>query len=748
MLLAVCMLAGVVSDGSMVYAQEENDSLLQVSDEADTESYDPIRTADESETAGGTEAVTDIAQQMIIETEEEMKAAAGDEAASESDTVELPTGLLEIESIEVGEIDEEEIFDLTDVNSEEWSDFHGSAAYLSEWDSYSSNYFYNLLSEEKRALWDALDAACTQLLISTDTAEYDGGLAVYYVPFVSYGTLQKREATYVAYMFRYLNPQYYFLNTKLLTGTANGDKYMTFGVYTAFADGTARNTATRNVKAQVDAWKQIANAYATDAEKVKVLHDLIVENVEYNNAIIDSNFDEDTAYSQSAYSVFCTDLTVCAGYAQAFEMMCNAVGIDCVAVTSSSHEWNKVRIDDSWYNVDCTWADQSTWIDYEFFERNDAYYDSGSYYSVNMHTEESYWEGYLPTCSLDSGATSTNPGRLPVISSTTSAPVIAAELTEGGYLVSLSDATANAVIYYTLDGTTPSPAATKSYRYSAPFVVDSTCTLKAIAVRDTYWDSSVTSQTIEVCSTSSAFLTGKAKFVALLYENVLERYAEQFEIDSWVEELNNGKTGTEVAYGFLFSAELQNKNYNNEDYVEVLYQSLMGRASDAAGKADWVQHLSNGVSRTYVFKQFTDSDEFTNLCSDYGIRKGTQELSEARDQNYYVTSFVARNYTEFLQRSYDADGLNYWCAAINGREKTMQEIAYGFVFSQECTNKGLSNADYVEMLYRGCFDRDSDAAGKADWVSGLDSGALTREEVFYGFANSQEFANMVSSYGL
>ncbi len=103
---------------------------------------------------------------------------------------------------------------------------------------------------------------------------------------------------------------------------------------------------------------------------------------------------------------FCTDLTVCAGYSQAFEMMCNGSGIDAVAVTSYYHEWNKVRLNDSWYNVDCTWDDADGTIYYGYFERSDNYYDTVNYSSYVFHAEEDIWEGYLPACTIDSGATS------------------------------------------------------------------------------------------------------------------------------------------------------------------------------------------------------------------------------------------------------------------------------------------------------------------------------------------------------
>ena len=51
------------------------------------------------------------------------------------------------------------------------------------------------------------------------------------------------------------------------------------------------------------------------------------------------------------------------------------------------------------------------------------------------------------------------------------------------------------------------------------------------------------------------------------------------------------------------------------------------------------------------------------------------------------------------------------------------------------------------MLYNLCLGRASEAAGKADWVGRLEQGT-SREEVYWGFANSQEFENIIASYGL
>ena len=51
----------------------------------------------------------------------------------------------------------------------------------------------------------------------------------------------------------------------------------------------------------------------------------------------------------------------------------NAAGVRSVVTFSDGHAWNKVNIDDgAWYAVDVTWADQKTWICYNFYNKSDA----------------------------------------------------------------------------------------------------------------------------------------------------------------------------------------------------------------------------------------------------------------------------------------------------------------------------------------------------------------------------------------
>ena len=117
---------------------------------------------------------------------------------------------------------------------------------------------------------------------------------------------------------------------------------------------------------------------------------------------------------------------------------------------------------------------------------------------------------------------------------------------------------------------------------------------------------------------------GVTSFIQRLYTLCLNRKADVAGMNDWAAGLNSKqKDGAHVAYGFFFSTEFTNRKLSNEDYVEVLYKVLLGRASDSKGKADWVAQLKAGKSRLEIFRGFAHSQEFEKICAEYGIVRGT-----------------------------------------------------------------------------------------------------------------------------
>ncbi len=116
-------------------------------------------------------------------------------------------------------------------------------------------------------------------------------------------------------------------------------------------------------------------------------------------------------------------------------------------------------------------------------------------------------------------------------------------------------------------------------------------------------------------------------FVTRFYTLCLEREPDQLGLYGWVSNLKNQyMNGAQIAEQFFFGVEFIDKNVSDEVYVELLYNTLMGRAADAEGKSGWLYQLDNGfMTREDVMKSFIESSEFTGICGNYGITRGSLE---------------------------------------------------------------------------------------------------------------------------
>lgn len=131
---------------------------------------------------------------------------------------------------------------------------------------------------------------------------------------------------------------------------------------TSTGNKAAINNAINDAKTALSA--EPYNIDAADMKgKVTAIHNYICDTITYADG------DLTPRLYQTAYSgLVAPKTTVCAGYAKAFKLLCNAYGIPCVLVSGTgtgtsgipeAHMWNYVKMEDKkWYAVDCTWDDQ------------------------------------------------------------------------------------------------------------------------------------------------------------------------------------------------------------------------------------------------------------------------------------------------------------------------------------------------------------------------------------------------------
>lgn len=108
--------------------------------------------------------------------------------------------------------------------------------------------------------------------------------------------------------------------------------------------------------------------------------------------------------------------------------------------------------------------------------------------------------------------------------------------------------------------------------------------------------------------------------IASLYQQVLGRQADVDGFQYWASIFDNGDTIGAIATSFVRSSEYFNNTSNvwdamsNEQKIETFYQLMLGRASDAAGKAYWMDAINNGMSIEDIAGSFVVSAEMQGIC--------------------------------------------------------------------------------------------------------------------------------------
>lgn len=296
---------------------------------------------------------------------------------------------LELEQVEITEEDLQSSF-----TEEEEAEI--ARTYGASWASYGSRYYYNLLSAQKRSLYDNMYNACmTFLTTQQDSASCTMSSGVYgRTDYFDYTGLSEDELLEVVYLFTISNPQFYFIRgTAAVGGYSGGRDYVALVLYPEYISGTSRAEATTQFSNKVNNWLKTVQAQPNDYEKAKKAHDIVCDSVVYDN------YGDWSRHQSSATAVF-DGITVCAGYSQLFSLLCNASGVQSICVTSLEHEWNQVYVYGAWYVVDCTWDDMddsnggSTW-NYDYFCKSDQAISEG------YHVVEDYLVPYRPACYSD-----------------------------------------------------------------------------------------------------------------------------------------------------------------------------------------------------------------------------------------------------------------------------------------------------------------------------------------------------------
>lgn len=97
-----------------------------------------------------------------------------------------------------------------------------------------------------------------------------------------------------------------------------------------------------------------------------------------------------------------------------------------------------------------------------------------------------------------------------------------------------------------------------------------------------------------------------------IYKAAFNRQPDADGLGFWIANMDAGVTLTEAAQGFLASTEFQQlygSNPTNEQFIDLLYENVLQREADQSGYDFWINAMNGGVSRAQVLAEFSESPE-------------------------------------------------------------------------------------------------------------------------------------------
>lgn len=263
--------------------------------------------------------------------------------------------------------------------------------------SYAHGYYYQYLTGKERIVYDEFVEACENFM---DDA------------IVDYITVDEYINVYDA--FRYDHPEFYWVDfTRFLNNRISyfqGDGYCKVYFNVPYDAREVYSQLLANADNIVYSAYAYANGCKDEYLMAKYFFDYLSENNRYGRGAGDHN--------QTATGALVYGESVCAGYADAFKLLCDRAGIDCITVVgytldedgnaaASYHAWNQVSIYGQSYWVDATWGDSEyrdnyliSCPDYSYFLATDVFLQDhvadGTFHNQDM---VSHFCAAFPQCS-------------------------------------------------------------------------------------------------------------------------------------------------------------------------------------------------------------------------------------------------------------------------------------------------------------------------------------------------------------
>lgn len=225
----------------------------------------------------------------------------------------------------------------------------------------SSQYIFNSLTDKERPVFNRMYSGANNYKYS-----------------IRVGGMKEKEFSDLCMKFYSCGSEMFYISGVIkyrVSGSGNiSECYFNYDYYT----GSANNMREELSKKEDEILSGITDSM-TDVEKIRYIHDYLIENITY---------DADALDCDNVYGALIKQRTHCQGFSKSVCCLCDKLGIESMLVTGNAggpHMWNMVKVGGKWYNLDVTWDDP----DFGGRKFDDYFLISDSTISMT-HTKDNY----------------------------------------------------------------------------------------------------------------------------------------------------------------------------------------------------------------------------------------------------------------------------------------------------------------------------------------------------------------------
>lgn len=239
-------------------------------------------------------------------------------------------------------------------------------------------YFYNQLEDQAQTIYKAFETNKEDMKTGTYKVELGSSFSSLLKESNGQEQLGKYyQSAIEAYTYDnpdvfYLSPNKMYLNIETTTRGSSTTYYVYIDSGSEenyLIDEFSSKEQIDNAISQIEQVRSriLQNRKSNTYDNIKMVHDYLVENIEY-----DTTISKDNIYN--LYGAMVSGEAVCEGYARSFKYLMDSLGIPCTLTIgkgvnsegkTENHAWNYVQVGNNWYAIDVTWDDpvsSSGWV--------------------------------------------------------------------------------------------------------------------------------------------------------------------------------------------------------------------------------------------------------------------------------------------------------------------------------------------------------------------------------------------------